>query len=62
MTPVRAVPQSTVRRAAAGGLRWSWRCAVRLRPDAPNYAMGLFGQHGVAVITRAPNGVMQYLR
>jgi hypothetical protein len=24
--------------------------------------MGLFGHHGVAVITRQPNGVVKYLR
>jgi hypothetical protein len=51
MTPARAVPQPAGRLAVAGGLALVVAAALYAfgRTHTPAYAMGLFGQHGVAV-------------
>jgi uncharacterized membrane protein len=65
MTPARAVPRPAGRLAVAGGLALVVAAALYAfgRTHTPAYAMGLFGQHGVAVITRAASwGEAIYLR
>ena len=49
--------------AVAGGLALVVAVALYAfgRTHTPSYAMGLFGHHDVAIITRQPNGGMQYL-
>ena len=51
MTAARAAPRSAGRLAAAGGLALLVAVALYAfgRTHTPAYAMGLFGQHGVAV-------------
>jgi hypothetical protein len=58
MTPARAVPRPAGRLAVAGGLALVVAVALYAfgRTHTPSYAMGLFGHHGVTVITRQPNG------
>jgi hypothetical protein len=51
VTPARAVPRPAGRLAVAGGLALVVAVALYAfgRAHTPSYAMGLFGQHGVAV-------------
>ena len=51
MTPARAVPRPAGRLAVAGGLALVVTIALYTlgQTHTPNYTMGLFGQHGIAV-------------
>ena len=51
MTPARAVPRPAGRLAVAGGLALVVTIALYTfgQTQTPNYTMGLFGQHGIAV-------------